>query len=43
MTVPRILQFLLQIHTWICTSSQTVDRVDRKESMEVVGGREEHL
>ena len=43
MTILGILQFLLQIHPWVCTTSQTTDRVNGKEGVEVVRGRKECL
>jgi len=42
-TILGILQFLLLVHTWVCTSSQTTDGINGKESMEVARRREERL
>jgi len=43
MTILGILQFLSQIHPWVCMTSQTTDRVNGKEGVEVARGRKECL
>jgi len=42
-TILGVLQFLSLVHTWVHTSSQAADRVNRKEGVEVARRREEHL